>query len=207
MDNTIKYTSPSVSGVIAELVYAPGEVANDNKAGRQFGGALSYRNGPLMLRLGYHNRNNDTATLKDTGNARNLVAGGTYDIGSNRVHLGYGINKGINSAMLRNTANPFGYATPSVASTDSRDVLVGLTVPLGAHTLLASYIDKNDRTRFDQDAHQFALGYIYKLSKRTELYAVYANIANKHGAGYTVGGAIESGTGDKAVDLGIRHAF
>jgi hypothetical protein len=36
---------------------------------------------------------------------------------------------------------------------------------------------------------------------------VYANIANKHGAGYTVGGAIESGTGDKAVDLGIRHTF
>jgi predicted porin len=207
MDNTIKYTSPAVSGVIAEVVYAPGEVANDSKAGRQFGGGLSYRKGPLMLRLGYHDRNNDTATLKNTENARNLVAGGTYDIGSNRVHLAYGINRGINSAMPRNTANPFGYATPPVFSTDSRDVLVGLTVPLGAHTLMASWIDKNDRTRFDQDAHQFALGYKYNLSKRTELYAVYGHMTNKHGAGYTVASAIESGTGDKAVDLGIRHAF
>jgi hypothetical protein len=77
----------------------------------------------------------------------------------------------------------------------------------GQHTLLASYIDKNDRTRFDQDAHHLALGYRYNLSKRTELYAVYAKIANKHGAGYTVGNSIESGSGDKAVDLGIKHAF
>ncbi|WP_308602415.1 MULTISPECIES: porin [unclassified Massilia] len=156
MDNTIKYTSPAVSGVIAEVVYAPGEVVNDNKAGRQFGRGLSYRNGPLMLRVGYHN--NDTATLKNTGNARNLVVGGTYDIGSNRVHLAYAINKGLNSAMPRNTANPFGYATLPVFSTDSCDVLVGLTVPYGAHTLMASWIGRNDRTRFNQDAHQFALG-------------------------------------------------
>jgi predicted porin len=145
--------------------------------------------------------------LKTTENARNLVAGGTYDIGSTRVHFAYGVNKGINSAIPRNTANPFGYATPPVLSTDSRDLLVGLTVPLGVHTLLASFIDKNDRTRFDQDAHQIALGYKYNLSKRTELYAVYAKISNQHGAGYTVGSAIEGGTGDKALDLGIKHAF
>jgi predicted porin len=207
MDNTIKYTSPTAAGVVAEVVYAPGEVASDNKAGRQFGGGLTYRAGPLMLRLAYHNRNNDTATLKTTENARNLVAGGTYDIGSTRVHFAYGVNKGINSAIPRNTANPFGYATPPVLSTDSRDLLVGLTVPLGVHTLLASFIDKNDRTRFDQDAHQIALGYKYNLSKRTELYAVYAKISNQHGAGYTVGSAIEGGTGDKALDLGIKHAF
>jgi predicted porin len=207
MDNTAKYTSPTVSGVVGELVYAPGEVANDSKAGRQFGGGLTWRGGPAMLRLGYHNRNNDTATVKTNSNARNLVAGGTYDIGTNRIHLAYVVNKGLNSALPRNAANPYGYATAPVPSLDSRDLLLGVTLPFGPHSVLASYIDKNDRTRFDQDAHQLALGYKYAVSKRTELYAVYAKISNQRGAGYTVGSAIEGGTGNRALDLGIKHAF
>ena len=139
------------------------------------------------------------------------MAGGTYDIvtsaGTTRLHAAYAVNKGVNSALPRNTANPFGYAKPPVASTDSRDVLLGVTQTWGQHSVLASYIRKNDRTRFDQDAHQLAAGYRYAVSKRTELYAVYARITNKNGAGYTVGSAIEGGTGNKAVDLGIKHAF
>lgn len=207
MDNTVKYVSPTMGGTTAEVVYAPGEVSGDNKAGRQFGGGLTYKSGPVMLRLAYHNRNNDTATVKTATNGRNLVVGGTYDIATTRLHFAYAVNKGINSAIPRNTANPFGYATPPVLSTDSRDVLLGLTVPVGPGSFVASYIDKDDKTRFDQDAHQVAAGYRYNLSKRTELYAVLAKITNKNGAGYTVGSSIEGGTGDKALNLGIRHAF
>ena len=47
-----------------------------------------------MLRQAYHNRNNDTATVRTNDIARNLVAGGTYDIGTIRVHFAYGVNKG-----------------------------------------------------------------------------------------------------------------
>jgi predicted porin len=109
--------------------------------------------------------------------------------------------------VLRNTANPFGRPTIPVASTDSRDALVGLTIPLGPHTLLASYIRKDDRTAFNQDAHQVAIGYRYTLSRRTSMYAVYARIDNRNGAGYTVGNASESGTGSRGISVGISHAF
>jgi predicted porin len=207
MDNTIKYLSPTVSGLTAELAVAPGEVAGDSAAGRQFGGSIAYATGPLQVRVGYHNRNNDTATLKNTENARNAVVAAVYDFGVLKAHLLYGANRGLNSSVLRNTSNPFSRPTIPVASTDSRDALVGLTIPLGPHTLLASYIRKDDRTAFNQDAHQVAIGYRYTLSKRTSMYAVYAHIDNRNGAGYTVGNASESGTGSRGISVGISHAF
>jgi hypothetical protein len=36
---------------------------------------------------------------------------------------------------------------------------------------------------------------------------VYAYIRNKNGAGYTAGSAIEGGTGNRGLNLGIRHIF
>lgn len=207
MDNTIKYVSPKLSGVIVELAAATGEVSGDSEAGRQLGGAIEYVNGALRVRLGYHNRNNDTATLRNTENAKNTVLGAVYDFGMVKLHGVYGRNKGLNSSVWRNNDNPFGRLEARVASTESRDALIGLTIPFGPHALLASYIDKDDRTMRNQDANQVAVGYRYNLSKRTELHAAYARIENKNGASYTVGSAIESGTGDRAASIGIRHTF
>jgi predicted porin len=207
MDNTVKYLSPAVAGLTLELAAAPGEVSGDSAAGRQFGGSIAYAAGPLQVRIGYHNRNNDTATLKNTENARNAVAAAVYDFGILKAHVLYGANHGLNSSVLRNTANPFGRPTIPVASTNSRDALVGLTVPFGPHTLLASYIHKDDRTALNQDARQVAIGYRYTLSKRTSVYAVHACIDNRNGASYTVGNASESGTGNRGTSIGISHAF
>lgn len=207
MDNTVKYVTPSFSGFTGEVAYGFGEVAGDNTASRQVGVALAYSGGPLNIRLGHHNRNNDTATVKNTENGKNTILGASYDFGVAKAHFAYGVNKGLNSATLRNTTNPYGSAVAPTPSTDSQDVLLGVTVPFGANRLMASYVRRNDKTAFNQDADQVAVGYFYGLSKRTDLYAVYARIDNKNRAGYTVGGAIEAGSGDKALNLGIRHMF
>jgi len=205
MDNTVKYQSPVVGGFSAELVAAPGEVSGDSASGRQLGGSLAWANGPLQVRAGYHNRNNNTATVTGTENAKNWVLAAVYDFGKFRLHGLYDWNRGLNSSVLRNTANPYG--RPAIASTDSRDAMVGLSVPFGVHALLASYIYKDDRTGFNQDASQIAIGYRYTLSKRTDFNIAYAKIDNRRGASYTVGSAIESGTGDRAAMVGVRHAF
>jgi len=207
MDNSLKYVSPAAGGVSAEVVVGAGEVAGAGAAGRQFGGALDYNAGPLHVRLGYHNRNNDTAAVRNTSNAKNTVLAAVYDFGVVKAHVAYGIDKGLNSSLLRNTANPYGRAGVPVASSDSRDVLVGATIPSSPHTWMVSWIHKDDRGALDQDATQYALGYRYALSRRTELYAAIAHIVNRRGASYTVGSAIEGGSGNGAVDLGIRHAF
>lgn len=194
MNNAIKYATPNLAGFTAELAYGLGERNGDNSAGRQYGASLGYTVGPFAARLGYHNRNNLTATPTPTDtNARNTLVAATYNLDVAKLHLAYGIDKGPNSSLK--------------ASTDSTDALAGVTVPIGPHTLLASFIRKNDKTSLNQDADQWGVGYRYALSKRTDLYSAYARIKNKNGAGYTVGSAIEAGSGDKAFNLGVRHTF
>jgi len=207
MDNTLKYVTPSFDGFTGELAYGFGETAGDTSTGRQIGAAIGYTSGPFAVRLGYHKRNNDTTTLKNTEDGKTTLLAATYDFGVAKAHLAYGINKGLNSSPLRNTANPYGSLIAPTASTDSTDFLLGVTMPFGSNKILASYIRKDDKTTKNQDASQLAVAYIYSLSKRTDLYAAYARIDNKNGAGYTVGSAIEAGSGDSALHLGIRHSF
>ena len=90
----------------------------------------------------------------------------------------------------------------------SRDLLIGVSVPFGNHTFIASYINKDGRSADNLDASQFGLGYTYALSKRTNLYAAWATIDNKRGGVlYKVGNNSEPGSGDRAVNLGVRHTF
>jgi GBP family porin len=213
----VLYTSPSLQGWSGELAYSMGEQQGSNAAGRQAGGALAYVNGPLAVRLAYNNRNNDItaaagaamtpplpAASRDIGTNTALAA--NYNFGVLKAYAAYSRDKGSNSAPLPNTGNPYGGVRPT-ASTDSNEYLVGLAAPIGNGTLLASYIDKNDKTVFNQDAAQWALGYSYALSKRTSVYSAYAHIRNKNGAGYTVGNNGEVGSGNSAVNVGLRHTF
>lgn len=206
MNNTVKYTTPNIQGFSGEIAYGFGEIAGDNSAQRAIGAALAYKNGPLNIRLGYHNKNNDTATVKGTSNSKNTLLAANYDFGVAKAHFGYGVNKGLNSSSLA-AANPFGAAVAPTASTDSTNLLLGVSVPFGASKVLASYIRKDDKTGFNQDADQVAVGYTYALSKRTDLYTAFARIKNKNGAGYIAGNGTELGSGDKAFNVGVRHTF
>lgn len=205
MDNSLLYVSPGFAGITGELAYAFGEVAGSSSVQSQWGAALAYANGPINARLGFHYRNNDTPTTKTSG-ARDTLLAIVYDFGVLKAHLGYGIDQGVNSSLIRNTANAYGNGAP-IASTDSRDLLAGITMPFGVHTFLASYIRKDDKTVRNQDASQWAVGYRYALSKRTDIYSSYAKINNRNGAGYTVGSAIEPGSGNVGFALGVRHMF
>jgi predicted porin len=211
VSNALVYATPTIEGFSAEALYALGEQAGSANAGRQFGLGLNYSQGPLNARLVYNNKNNDTAAtpttaakLQDTG--RNTMFAANYDFQVVKAYFAYGADKGVNSAQLP-VANAYGYTVAPKASVDSNDLLIGAQIPVGSGTIMASYIRKNDKTVANQDADQWALGYLYSLSKRTGAYIAYAKIKNKNGAGYTVGNNNEAGSGDKAFNLGIRHAF
>ncbi|MGH8809111.1 MAG: porin [Noviherbaspirillum sp.] len=66
---------------------------------------------------------------------------------------------------------------------------------------------KDDDTAANRDSSQWALAYVYALSKRTDLYASYARVSNKNGAVFTVGNNTETGSGNKALNFGVRHSF
>ncbi|WP_239700484.1 porin [Massilia sp. 9096] len=204
--NSVTYSSPSVSGVNVDLFYSAGE-QSEIAAGRQFGGGINYAKGPLSLRLIYNSRNTDVAATgvnHDLG--RNLLLGGNYKFKWFALYAGFEVDKGYNSAPLGNPNNPYGGVAPT-ASTDGRDLLLGLKAPLGPGTLMFSTQYKDDRTHFNQDASEWGIGYLYSLSKRSGLYLAYAHINNRNGAGYTVANNTEAGTGDSAFNLGIRHTF
>jgi predicted porin len=206
MNNTVKYITPKSHHVNAEFAYGAGEVAGDSATGSSAGAALVYADGKLNARLGYHYRNNNTATLQGRDPARNVLFAMNYDFSFIKTYLAVGINKGLNSAQLP-AANAYGRTVAPVASPDSRDLLLGATVPLGTGKLIASYIHKDDRGPFNQGATLLAVGYSYFLSKRTDLYVAYGRMDNSNGAGYTVNSAIDIGSGDRAFNLGMRHLF
>lgn len=183
MDNTIKYTSPTWSGFVGELAYGLGEVSGDNTANRQYGLSIGYSNGPLLVKLAHHNAKD---ALGDDDRKDTLLVG-KWDFGVAAAHAGYNQTKGFGEI-------------------DTRDWLVGVSVPFGASTILASFIKKDDRDT-NNDADQWAIGYTYALSKRTNFYASYARISNDNAANFTVGNATEAGTGDKAFNVGVRHTF
>lgn len=205
-DNSILYTSPAWNGFNANVMYALGEVQGDSKAGRQINLGINYAGGPLQARLTYNNRNNDTASATNPS-GRNIMFVANYDFRVAKIHVAYSDDEGPNSAPLNNST-PRPYGRDFQPSLKGRDMLVGATIPVGAAgAVMTSYIRKDDRTALNQDAAQYAVGYLYSLSKRTGIYTSYGRIVNKNGAGYTVGNNSNAGTGDKAYNVGIRHAF
>ncbi len=209
--NTVMYTAPVTMGFTADVAYSAGEQAGSAEAGRQMGASLGYSAGPLNVRLAYNHKNSDvaaapgvTAVSRTIGTNKLLVA--NYDFKVLKAYFAYGVDKGFNSAPLGNANNPFGGVRPT-ASTDGNEILLGLSAPVGPGTFLASVMRKDDKTSFNQDARAWGVGYFYPLSKRTNLYAAYGNIDNKNGAGYTVANNTESGSGDRAANLGVRHTF
>ncbi len=188
VNNAIKYTTTTFNGITADVLYGLGEVAGDNAAGRQVGSSIGYAAGPINVRLAYHNRNGNPSTIAST---RNTMLAGTYDFGVAKLHLAYSDNDG----------------PAAKGSTDNRDYLIGATVPFGASTVRASYIRKDDRTAANHDANQFAVGYFYALSKRTDVYTVYSHIRNENGATFTVNNGSDTGIGNRGVNVGLRHFF
>lgn len=208
--NTVTYASPEMSGFSGNLAYSVGE-QTVSSAGRQFGGSFGYSNGPLWVRLAYNSKNTDVApatgvTAVSRSLGRNTLLAANYDLKFVKLYAAYEIDKGFNSATLGNSNNPYGGVKPT-PSTDGAELLLGLSAPVGPGSVLLSVQHKNDKTSFNQDANEWGLGYLYPLSKHTNLYAVYAHIDNKNGAGYTVANNTESGTGNTGYNLGIRHSF
>jgi predicted porin len=208
--NTLMYAMPAKHGVTGELAYSAGEQVSAS-AGRQLGAALGYAAGKLNLRLAFNRKNSDIAAnggvvAVQRSIGRNTLLAANYDFGVLKAYLAYGIDQGFNSAPLANANNPYGGVRPS-ASLDGAEILLGFAAPLAGGSLLGSLMHKDDKTAFNQDAHAWGLGYLYPLSKRTTVYSAYARIANGHGAGYTVANNSDAGSGNSALNLGVRHAF
>ncbi|RYF82412.1 MAG: porin [Comamonadaceae bacterium] len=243
ISNSMQYFLPKgLGGFYGNAMYAFHEksefspltsVQNDSKAGRYFGGRVGFANGPLDVALAYGQLDGATVTT-DTINiltdrtTKNKIfnLGASYDFGMVKLFGAYSQNRQERSTLL---ADYVGGVLRAQPKTEIQGYLLGVTVPVGAGLIRASYAhvkydDNNNtvglwNTVQDRKANKFALGYQHNLSKRTALYATVARISNKNGANLTVGGpaltsaqlAFGGGTyqakNSTGYEFGLRHSF
>ncbi len=184
-DNTINYSSPTVNGVNVELAYAAGEQPGNAAKARQLGASASYEKGPLLLAASHHIANSNPSGLLAPVKTKTSLLGAVYDFGPLAVHLAYDANRN-------------GFAL------NTRDLLIGVTIPVGQGKVMADVIRKTDRVLADADARMAAIAYIHRLSARTSVYTSYSHLSNDSKAKYQVELA---GRSDTFYNVGMRHAF
>jgi predicted porin len=191
-DNSVKYVSPSFSGLTVSLynaqkqTKATGSTFTSTFGAYDFTGSdeigVNYANGPIAASF---------SSLKQKAAAGTTT---TYDtLGAN-----YAFGAAKLFALVQNTKD-------SSNTTDNNYVAVSGTYAMGATTLMAS--TGTFENKVGAKSKLAAIGADYALSKRTAVYARYESIDDKAGAiaaAATIDGA---GTKRTRTAVGVRHAF
>jgi predicted porin len=181
--NMVSYYTPGMGGFFGALHAAAGEGADGNK---HIGGRLGYSAGPIFAVFSYGN-------TEAAGNidVKRYTFGATYDLKFAKFH-------GM-------------YANTDAGAQDQKNWLLGVTVPMGQTVLRASYqrLDHSGVANQNRDARALNLGAHYNLSRRTAVYAIYADIANSGNSALTVatGSPLSAGRDSTGYEFGIRHSF
>lgn len=192
LNNSIRYSSRTLNGFSTNFIYAAGEVAGREAAGRHLEGELAYAKGPLAVRAIYSTTNNSPAIAATALTASRIkLLLGAYQISALRLRAGYAHNS-------------------STAGLSSADMIVGATYTVGANKFASSVIHHDDHTATNADVDQYAVGVYHAVSQRTELYGVIAHMKRKNAAAantFFIGNSSDTGTGNRGVNLGIKHSF
>jgi predicted porin len=191
-DNQIAYFLPSnLGGVYGRASVAAGE----GTAGKKYyGGRIGYAAGPVDVSVSY----GQTTVAPLLGEDKFKIAdiGASYDFGVVKA-MGY-------------------YTQSKFADQKIATYSIGAVVPVGVGQIKAAYTHANASgtnaagVNVDaNDANQFALGYIYNLSKRTAVYGTGAYVKNKGSATFAVASAPTLVAGGKStgLEVGLRHTF
>lgn len=214
--------------------------------GKYTGYRVSYNKGPLSLAAASgETKYNNTTTAALSANAQNGYSGNFkavnfgagYDFGVARVlaqtgYLEYGAQS-LGAATAAGSSTTAGTGVLAVTGAKVKHNLIGVTAPVGAWTLKASYAtasreggDTSIASGFASGTTQptianitngkqtqIALGAVYDLSKRTALYGTYSKLEAK-GTNATASMGLTSravtataGASTTGFDIGIRHRF
>jgi len=163
--NALIYNSPKVAGFEGSAMFAPGGVAGDFQAGKQWSASLKYGNGSLMVNASIYDGN--------TGGAATPVPTTLAFIGRT---LGVAYHFGGLTAKAS-------FVNYKVAGSFNNNVIGG-----GLDYFALPDLEFNggvwvtsDRNKTSNNSLMAAIGANYFLSKRTQLYVQFASVDN-HGA-------------------------
>ncbi len=190
--NSVTYNSPSFNGLAFAAQYGnsnatgtSGDTADDSIWSLNG----TYTNGPLFLGLGY----SDGDRLEANGVDNEWRAAAGYSFGNFKLVGQYDKSKGDLST-----------------DPDYDSWLVGAAYTMGNFVLKANYMD-GDLDGTSNDPKQWTIGADYNLSKRTTVYALYAD-GEWVTLGAGAGGSDRIGTGVaggdiSAFSMGVVHSF
>lgn len=187
--SSVTYMSPSFSGLAFAAQYSN---SNDSST---FGDATddsfwslngTYTNGPLFVGLGY----SDGDALEAAGVDKEWRLAAGYSFGNFKVVGQYDKSKS------------------EFSNDDYKAWLLGGAYTMGNVVLKANYMD-GEADGFNGDINQWTIGADYNLSKRTTVYALYADGENV-GFGFGAGGSDRIGPDNEDISVfsvGVVHSF
>ncbi|MFY9811545.1 porin [Aquabacterium sp.] len=192
-NNSVKYSSPDFAGFKVHGFVAMGEVeGGSNSTGQTVNLGVGYKRGAFTAGLSYLTTKckevGGCAGTKDDDTVLGLGAG--YDFGVAKLNAIY--------TSQENAKN--------VKDADADTVSVAVIVPFKPWTLAVGIQQLNDKRAKNWDVQQINVSAVYDLSKRTALYAIYANQTVDNGgiAGISF---LSGGDSQNQLSLGFRHRF
>lgn len=190
VSSAINYVTPVMGGFYGDVTYGFGQTSAAPTAGSLYTIKTGYAAGPVDVVFAHHNQKNNVGV---GGAAKSTLLGATYDFKVVKLHVSF-------DWLTDDTA---------VGGTvmDQRDGLLGVSVPLGVGTLIASYIRKSDKLTANSDAQQMSVGYTHPLSKRTLLYTSFSNMSNDAGSRARLAATAPAGASASSLLFGVMHSF
>ncbi|WP_256856654.1 porin [Variovorax sp. KK3] len=183
-NNSVGYFLPrGLGGFYGQAMYA---LPEDVEGARYRGARVGWTNGTIDVAAAYG------VTPVGPADARVASLGGTYDFGPAKLYANY--------------------YRQSTEGDRQVNLLLGLSVPVGPGVIKA-VVSRSNRSGpgiDDDDARQYAIGYVHYLSKRTALYGTYSRIRNRGNAAYMVSDSAPAtvpGGASSGLQLGISHNF
>ena len=196
-DNMVSYQTPEFSGFQLGAGYSfnangaqkwsqsnlpAGQISGDEANVRAYSIALRYNQGPFkavasfdQARYGDARDRNGVIVAAESGNVSAWNIAASYDFGMAKLHAGFGQSRdGFIGESLQ--IEQFGAGLHKGLKINS--YTLGATIPAGkAGSVLASWTMADPRsvpraTDDEKSQHVFSAGYLYNLSKRTNLYAI-----------------------------------
>ncbi|MFO7808589.1 porin [Guyparkeria sp.] len=201
-NNTVAYVTPDMGGFSAKAAYVTDWDLNDEDGDSIPGGnnnewdayslSAGYSVGGFMIDAAYEQHN-----AGDLGDETGMRVGAGYKMG------------GIKVVGL--------YQTTEDLAGDDQDIWgLGAGYTFGKNTIKAQYYTADDRdNNADTAADLWAVGYDYKLSKQTTVYAAYGSVEGDgagnqqigSGTGKGVDGDVFIGEDSNSLSVGLVHKF
>jgi len=195
---SVSYATPVFSGASAAFSMSPRSTARSAGAagnsatgtGEVTGLHIQYSKGPLNVA---YSRLEADVTAISKQETDNIAA--SYDFGIARIGL------------VRNENTP----TTASAAVQHKTTVLQASVPFGSTSLIAAIHDYNGEVASGDapKAKTTVIGAVHNLSKRTNVYAVYADTDNNSAAAYhiTSQGTATVGLDQTTISVGLRHSF